>query len=71
MASAGQLHSGAYGRAQNEAGRNYSIASDRNRRDYDQAVYGINRGQAEAAANYGMGVDDETFAALLRALGGK
>lgn len=71
MASAGQLYSGAYGRAQGENDHQYSIASDRNRRDYDQSVYGINRGQAQNAAAYGLGVDDEAFAALLRALGGK
>lgn len=70
MASAGQLHSGAYGRAQNENQRNYSIASDQNRRAYDQSVYGVNLGQAQTAANYGIGMDDEAFAALLRALGG-
>jgi hypothetical protein len=71
MAGAGQLYSGAYGRAQGENQRQYSIASDQNRRQYDQQVYGLNYGQAQNAANYGMGVDDEAFAALLRALGGK
>lgn len=69
MASAGQLHSGAYGRAQNENSRQYSIASDENRRAYDQQIYGLNFGQAQNAANYGAGVDDAAFEALLRALG--
>lgn len=68
-AGQGQLHSGAYGRMQNENDRNYSIESDRNRRAYDQAVHGINYGEAQSAANYGIGVDDESFKALLRALG--
>lgn len=71
MASAGQLYSGAYGRAQNENQRQYSIAADQNRRQYDQQIYGLNQAQAQAAAQYETGVDDEAFAALLRALGGK
>ena len=64
-----QLYSGAYGRAQDENARNYSIAEDANRRAYDSAIYGINRGKASAAANYGTGMSDEDFNALLRALG--
>lgn len=69
MASAGQLYSGAYGRAQNENSRNYSIASDQNRRAYDRAQYGVRYGQAQNAANYGIGLDDEAFKAILRAAG--
>jgi hypothetical protein len=52
-AAGGQLYSGAYGRAQGENQRQYSIAEDANRRAYDQAVYGVNYGQAQNAANYG------------------
>lgn len=69
FAGQGQLHSGAYQRMQGENARNYSIDSDRNRRAYDQTVHGINYGQAQAAANYGMGMDDAAFEALRRALG--
>lgn len=68
-ASSGQLYSGAYGRMQGENERQYSIGADQNRREYDQAVYGVNRGQAQNAANYGVGMDDEKFKALLRSLG--
>lgn len=68
-ASMGQHNSGAYDRMQGENARNYSIQSDQNRRAYDQAVHGINYGQAQAAANYGVGMDDEAFNALRRALG--
>lgn len=68
-AGAGQLFNGAYRRMQGENQRNYSIASDQNRRQYDQAQYGINLGQAQTAANYGIGIDDEKYKALLRALG--
>ena len=69
MASAGQLYSGAYGRAQNENAHQYSIAEDANRRAYDQAIYGVNKGLATTTANYGVGVDDATFNSLLKALG--
>lgn len=69
-ASSGQLTSGAYGRQQGENQRQYSISADQNRRAYDQAVYGINLGQAQNAANYGIGLDDQRFQALIRALGG-
>jgi hypothetical protein len=65
----GQLYSGAYGRAQGENQHQYSIAEDANRRAYDQAVYGVNYGQAQNAANYGIGMDDAAYQALLRALG--
>jgi hypothetical protein len=65
-----QLNSGAYGRMQGENQHQYSIAEDANRRAYDQSVYGVNYGQAQNAANYGIGMDDATFQKLLRALGG-
>lgn len=68
-ASSGQLHSGAYGRMQGENQRQYSIGVDRNRREYDQTVHGINYGVAQTVANNGIGVDEETYKALLRALG--
>lgn len=68
-AGQGQLHSGAYNRMQNENQRNYSIQSDANRRAYDDAVHQANYGQAQTAANYGAGVDQASFEALLRAMG--
>jgi hypothetical protein len=68
-AAGGQLYSGAYGRAQGENQRQYSIGENANRRAYDQAVYGVNYGQAQNAATYGIGMDDAAYEALLRALG--
>jgi hypothetical protein len=64
-AAGGQLYSGAYGRAQGENQRQYSIGENANRRAYDQAVYGVNYGQAQNAATYGTGMDDAAFEACL------
>jgi hypothetical protein len=68
-AAGGQLYSGAYGRAQGENQRQYSIGENANRRAYDQAVYGVNYGQAQNAATYGTDMDQTSYEALLRALG--
>jgi hypothetical protein len=68
-AASGQLYSGAYGRQQGENARQYSIASDANRRAYDAASHQIGYGVAQAGAAYGSGVGTEAYNALLRALG--
>jgi hypothetical protein len=68
-AARGQLYSGAYDRMQGENQHQYSIAEDANRRQYDQASYQNRYGNAQTVANYGIGVDDTTYNALLNALG--
>lgn len=68
-AGSGQLYSGAYGRAQGENQRRYSIASDANRRQYDQASHGLGASVGQAAATYGTGLSNADYEALLRALG--
>lgn len=68
-ASQGQLHSGAYGRAQNENQRNYDIGFDELRRAYDRMSGDIKFGQLQNYADAGSGVDDAAWQALLKALG--
>lgn len=70
-AAQGQGSSGAAQRMQGENARNYSIGADRNARDYQNAIHGIQYGQAQTVANYGTGMDDAAYQALLRALGGQ
>lgn len=69
MAASGQQYSGSAGRAQNENARQYSIASDANRRAYDDATHGLAYGTATAAANTGIGMSDGSYQSILKALG--
>lgn len=70
LASSGQAHSGAAGRAQGANDRNYSIGYDQLVRQYQGAIHGVQYGQAQTIANYGTGQDQAAYEALIRALGG-
>lgn len=65
-----QQFSGAYGRMQTENTRNYDIGYDQLRRGYDQATGENQFGRLREYANAGTGVDDATYEALRRQLGG-
>lgn len=67
---AGQFNSGAYGSAQNENARNYDMRYDAARRAYDQASGNLKFGQLQTYARAGAGIDEATFNAMLKALGG-
>lgn len=69
-ASMGQRNSGAYRRMQGENARNYSIGFDQLSRGYQDARYGVVRGQLGSYAENSTGVDQASFEALLRALRG-
>jgi hypothetical protein len=69
-AAQGQLYSGAYKRMKGENERQYSIGYDRLARSYQDAKYGVTRGQLQSYADFGSGVDDERFRSILRGLGG-
>lgn len=69
-ANAGQYNSGAYGRAQNENARNYDMAYDAARRAYDQASGNLQFNRLQTYANAGTAVDEATYNAMLKAMGG-
>jgi lambda family phage tail tape measure protein len=69
-ASRGLQGSGAYKQVKAFNERNYSIGYDRLARDYQDAKYGVTRGQLQSYADYGVGVDDARFQSILRGLGG-
>jgi hypothetical protein len=65
-----QLYSGAYKRMQDENKHQYNVGYDRLAREYQDAKYGVVRGQLGSYVQYGAGVDDERFRSILRGLGG-
>lgn len=67
-ASQGQHYSGAYGRMQNENGRNYSIGYNQLANQAADAYHRIAQSQQSAAAQYGTGLTDQARLALYRAL---
>lgn len=67
-AEVGQLHSGAYGRAQGENQRNYLMGYDQLSRSYTGAKQNIGLAGLQTYANAGTSIDQATFDAALRAL---
>ena len=65
----GQLYSGAYGRQQGENARNLSISLNDLQHQASTGYHGIDVGQATNAIQYGAGSQDQSLAALLKALG--
>jgi hypothetical protein len=81
FASQGQLYSGAYsktaadvetkrGADETVLQRGFSQGNDAIQRAFADAMQGIQYGRAQSAAENALGVDDATYQALLRALGG-
>lgn len=69
-AERGLGNSGSAGQMAGENSRQYSIGYDQLARQYQGAIHGVQYGQAQTAANYGTGMDQAAYEALLRALGG-
>lgn len=70
MAARGQLHSGAYGRAQDEVGRNYNIGYDRLQKGYTREKGTAVTNLLSAYTGAAGGISDATFEALLNKLKG-
>jgi hypothetical protein len=81
FAAQGQLYSGAYQKTQADRDvqrgndetvmqRGFSQGTDAINRAFADAMHGVQYGRAQSAASNAIGVDDATYQALLRALGG-
>jgi hypothetical protein len=70
-AAQGQLYSGALQNAQDENFRNYDVGRDQLQKQFADSLANVKLNQLGTYANAGTGIDNETFNALLRALGGK
>lgn len=69
-AAQGGLYSGAYQTAQQEQQHQYDIGYDRLRRDYQDQIGNIQRGQLQQYGEYGSGLSLEQYNALIRGFGG-
>lgn len=68
MAAAGQLYSGAYANQQGIDQGNYAQADAANRLGYQRSTHGVQAGVLGTMATNALGVGDEAFQALLKAV---
>lgn len=70
-AAQGQLYSGAYRNAQDTTARNYDVTLDSLKKGLQGDLAGITKGKVDRYSQYGVGLDEAKFDALIKALGGR